>query len=220
VGSVVFGVGSFVRGKRIVHPVGVAFDATVAIDEPSPLLHGTVLGQPGSLPALVRLSRGLGLPMRDPDVHGFAIRVLAHGRWDEQDLLLASVRRLGAGHDLICRTPSYGTRFSTVVPFDAGAGRFVLWALPRQAMPDDTAVHAGAGTDLSFDLLAAVANTRRPPDPVGVVTLGAMQSPATAEDVRFDPWRSGGAIQPTGTFNTARRLVYPSSQYGRSLRGA
>jgi len=218
-GAVVFGLGSFVRGKRIVHPVGVAYDAVLAVDEPCVLVDRTVLGEPGAHAAVVRLSRGLGLPMSDPDVHGLAIRVPASDAWGEQDFLLASVRRLKSGRDLICRSQGYGTRFSTVVRFDGRDAPFVLWALPLDAVPDDAAMHAGAGEGLRFELLAATADHRRSPHRIAVVSLGTPVSPAVAESLRFDPWHRGGNVAPTGVFNTARRIVYPSSQLGRSLRG-
>jgi hypothetical protein len=78
-----------------VHPTGAVFDAEVVVgDPPVALLEGTVMAKPGSYPAIVRLSRGFGLPLARPDVHGLAIRLLdAGGTGWPQDLLLATVRR-------------------------------------------------------------------------------------------------------------------------------
>jgi len=151
--------------------------------------------------------------MSDPDVHGFAIRVPASDAWGEQDFLLASVRRLKSGRDLICRSQGYGTRFSTVVRFDGRDAPFVLWALPLDAVPDDAAMHAGAGEGLRFELLAATADHRRSPHRIAVVSLGTPVSPAVAESLRFDPWHRGGNVAPTGVFNAEPGdvILYPIS---------
>ena len=49
--------------------------------------------------------------------------------------------------------------------------------------------------------------------------LGHADAPKQAELMRFDPWHDGGGLAPVGALNEARRLVYPASQWGRSLRG-
>ena len=89
----------FVRGKRVVHPVGAAFHAEVVVDGASvSLVEGTVLGQPGRYPAIARLSRGFAIPLRWPDVHGLAVRILdADGSGRPQDFLVATAKRKQSG---------------------------------------------------------------------------------------------------------------------------
>ena len=61
------------RHDRALHPRGSVADATLWVDEPTCAL-GRALGA-GPHPAVVRLSRGLGLPSPLPDVHGVAVRL-------------------------------------------------------------------------------------------------------------------------------------------------
>src|SRR5688572_10410885 len=87
----VFGTLSAVRRRRIFHPYGRAFDATVDLVG-LPGLAPSVLSSSGRQRAIVRLSRGVGVPETLPDLLGVAVRLLDVGD-DEpvhQDLLLVS----------------------------------------------------------------------------------------------------------------------------------
>src|SRR5690348_12195756 len=95
----VFGALSAVRRARIFHPHGTARLATVTIaggDHPLHVLAGTH-------DAIVRTSRGIGLPEPLPDLHGVAVKLLnAHGAGAHQDLLLvSSATAVGARHLLV-----------------------------------------------------------------------------------------------------------------------
>lgn len=210
---------AFLTGRRVVHPVGVSFDADLEVfDPPLPLLDDTVLGRPGRREAIVRLSRGYGRPLDRRDVHGFALRLPdADGAGGDQDLLLATVRRGLLGRDATGFTDRYGPTFSTMLRLRVPSGRTVLFkARPRQAMPGDGTIHTGGGTGLRFDLCVGES-----PDDVrvlGTITLGEARTAEETRRLAFSVGRAAGGIRPAGVLNTTRTLVYPASHLGRSLR--
>ena len=209
-------VGSFIRGRRVVHPTGAVFDAEVVVsDPPSALLEGTVMAKPGSYPAIVRLSRGFGLPLARPDVHGLAIRLLdAGGTGWPQDLLLATVRRKRSGGDTAARTARYELAFSSLLRIGVPNGVVVLRAFAAQPMPDDATVHAGAATGLAFDL--AVEAQRGDVHNVGRLTLGSHRSAEVDAALRFNLANDAGGLRAVGTLNVARKIIYRASQLGRA----
>lgn len=214
----VFGVGSFLRGRRVVHPVGVVFDADLSIRCPThPLLEDTILGCGGDHQAIVRLSRGLGIPVRMADVHGLAIRIPdAGGPGKPQDLLLITVRTIRSGGAGICRTKSYGPIFSSVLTFGAPRGAIVMHATPRQPMPDDATIDAGGGTRLAFDLTAGRPGADFPI--VARLTLRASRSVEADKPLCFSVANDHGGLHPVGALNTVRKIAYRSSQFGRAWR--
>ncbi len=135
----------FARGKRVVHPVGAAFEAVMVVDpDPPDIVEGTVLGRPGTYAAIARLSRGFGMPLRWPDVHGVAIRILdADGAGATQDLLVATAKRKTSGRDATTVTRRYEQIFSSMLHVQSPRGELVVRAWPLQPMPDDATVHAG-----------------------------------------------------------------------------
>jgi Dyp-type peroxidase family len=209
---------AFARGRRVVHPVGVGFAAEVTIGESSPsILAGTLFATRGTYPATVRLSRGFGLPMRRPDVHGLAIRIpVAAKRGAPQDLLLATVKRKKSGKDTTAFTARYEPQFSSLLRLGVPRGTVLIRAFAAQAMPDDATIHAGSAVGLAFDLAAQ--------EPygdihvVGRVTLGSVRPAAEAEALGFDLSNNAGGIKAVGVLNIARTIVYRASQFGRSLR--
>src|SRR4051812_31288290 len=89
VASLAFGAVARARDDRALHPDGVVFAGAIT---------GALFG---ARRALVRISRGGGLPETLPDVRGCAIRVLdAHGSGRHQDLLLASSLAAPVGRHL------------------------------------------------------------------------------------------------------------------------
>ncbi|HEY0890937.1 MAG TPA: hypothetical protein VGE38_15135 [Nocardioides sp.] len=112
------------RSARALHPHGTVAAATWTVNDPTSAL-GRTLGT-GSRPAVVRLSRGLGLPRPLPDVHGVAVRMEADGH--RVDLLFSG----GAGV------------VSTLLPYRAPGG---LVLLGLRSEPGGYAIgeYAGAG---------------------------------------------------------------------------
>jgi Dyp-type peroxidase family len=209
---------AFVRGKRVVHPVGAAFSAEVVVEATSePLVQGTVLGQPGRYAAIARLSRGFAIPLRWPDVHGLAVRILdADGAGRPQDLLVATAKRKRSGRDATAVTRRYEQVFSTMLHFRGPRGELVVRASPVQPMPDDATVHAGVAGRWQFEL--GVGRPGGDVSPVARVVLGSPLSRPDTEALRFNPANDGGAISGAGVLNVARRIVYRASQVGRSAR--
>ena len=124
---------SRLRGKRILHPDGTAYEATLSVTGGD---HGVLLFDvPGEHDAVVRLSRGVGLPKPLPDVLGLAVRLVdVHGPNRHQDLLLVTSVDAPVLHHLILPGPlgTYGQSYSSVLPYRLGDRLALVGALPRR----------------------------------------------------------------------------------------
>ena len=211
---------SGLRGRRIFHPYGIAFDATVDVTDPQD--NGTELfGSGGRRRAIVRISGGAGVPRPLPDNFGIALRVLdAYGGGDHQDLMMNVSGTLpGARHLLLPAFTVTDGHYSTVLPYRVGTMVGVVGARPvladdagAPATLEDLADEAGAGR-LRFELL--LASLVGPWKRVGDVELGRRLPDGVGENLAFNPWNTGGGIVPLGFFNRLRRSVYDRSQAGR-----
>jgi len=124
---------SVVRGERIIHAKGQAYDGKLtllpaAAALPVPLVRGA-----RTRPVLVRLSRGVGLPGALPDVLGIAVRIPdADGAGHPQDLMLATgggsplLRRL-----LVPRRDHRTATYTSLISYDVGGRDLVVAALPE-----------------------------------------------------------------------------------------
>lgn len=202
------------RDARVFHPRGAAYEATWS---PSP--HGVLRPSEPANPthptpwrAVVRVSRGVGLPEAFPDVLGVAVKVLdLHGPGRDQDLLLASVAGGSFGSRLLVARRSFaGTRFSTLLPYEVDGRRTPVVATV-EGEPDTTpqGTVGAAGVRVRLEL-------QEGRTPLAEVALGARLPASLAEDLRFDPWHTGEGLRPTGWLNRLRRPVYVASQRGRS----
>ena len=212
--SAVFGLASFLRRARAFHPDGAAFAATVDIE-------GGGLLPSGRHEAVVRFSRGAGLPEPLPDILGLALRFVdLHGPGLHQDLLLVtSGTAPGVRHALVPARTFGHTRWSTILPYDVGQGRRVVFgARPRTAALGsarrlDDLVRLAAAGDVRFAL--DVAEARGAWDEIGTVRLAAPLPADEAEALRFNPANTGGRVRPVGVLQTVRRRAYEGSQEGR-----
>lgn len=220
VAAVVFGAASALRRARVFHPDGLAFSATFVVpggDHGSPLLD-----VPARHRAVVRLSRGVGLPEPLPDVLGLAVRIVdAHGPGRDQDLLLVtSGSAPGLRHALTPSRTYDHHRWSTLLPYRIRGLRTVFGARPLRT--------AGTGTERLDDLPAALASGRLryavevatltgPWREVGTLEVGEPLAPTEAADLGFDPARTGGGIRAAGVIQAVRVLAYRGSQAGRRL---
>ena len=211
---------SLIRGARVFHPDGVLHRAEVRAAAATPLARSL------EGPALVRLSGALWREMpgsEPPDILGVAVR-LQPGEKTAQDLLFATFRSglalpLGPfttdAHDYLSniyysalpsRAPELGRVELRLVPGPAptsgrsraerlqrvvDAGLAVLWLEVRALRP-------GA----EWRRLAAIELRER--------------LPGGGEELRFNPFRAGLGIQPTGLLQAVRSVVYPASQLGRT----
>jgi len=214
--AAVVGAASAVRRKRVFHPDGVAYQATFRATGAS---HGApLLDDAGTHEAIVRVSRGAGLPESLPDFLGLALRVPhAHGRGAHQDVLLVSSgSRPGLRHALVPVRSFDHERYSSLVPYRVG-GRTVLFGARR--LDDDG--HAGArvsdlrGGAVPPRFAFELAELRGPWQPIGVLELEARLPERESAALRFDPSNTGGGIEPVGVVQAVRRLAYRSSQAAR-----
>lgn len=212
-----FGFGSRVRRTKFFHPHGVVHEAQVVTHSPSPAPPAArVLSEPREYDALIRFSRGAGAPAGIPDVLGMAIRLLdAHGPSRHQDFLLVTSGDGAVIQHLLLPARRFSSRpYSSVLPYRAGDETFLIGA---------RAVGAPPVADDEFDELARFARRRGPAfemciaplgrrlRPIGEITLGKRLEP-DANRIRFDPWNTGGGLEPATALNRIRAYVYPSSQ--------
>lgn len=198
---------SAARGKRVFHPRGNAFEATVSF--------GVVRDLPfhGTHHALVRLSRGVGLPERAPDVLGLALKLPGL----DQDLLLASSGEGRLTRHLLLPARGYFRRpYSSVLPFELDGRTIVLGARADTDLAgiagddlDEVTQLAGEGR-VRFDLTVAETGATE------VATFGSLKLHAPHDgDLSFNPFNTFGALEPAGALNRLRRDSYASSQEAR-----
>lgn len=226
--------GALVRGARLFHPSGVVYRADVR-----PLSLDGALGQLAMrLPeqALVRLSSAFfswhgGLEL--PDLLGVAVRlrrraaIQAEADPGDQDLLFASASHVPlAGLALLTTNVRdfLANDYFAITPFkvhELGGVNFRL--VPQR--PDGRA----GGRDRFQRLEQAVAAGRAVFRlEVRQRRLGARWMPLASitlrnrvavdqDALRFNPYRTGLGIEPSGLVNALRVPVYPASQLGRTL---
>ena len=210
---------SALRRRRVFHPYGAAFAATIDV-------HGgdvgaALLDRPGRRHAVVRLSRGIGTPEPFPDIFGLALRFVdAHGPDAHQDLLLASSAAPPGLRSTILPGRGYADVFySSVLRLGVGPRRLLVGARALRvagtaALPrlDDVAAEL-ASARLTFELL--VAEATGPWQPVAEVQIGRRLTDAESESLRFNPFHTGGGIEAVGAGNALRRRSYSASQAAR-----
>jgi hypothetical protein len=157
--------------------------------------------QPGTThPALLRFSRGAGLPEPLPDALGVAIKLPdAHGPGADQDLLLTS----STDRPLLRRM---------LFP----ASSFVRGAFST-ALPYALAELRAAADGLRFELRTARTFGRS--QALATVIVGPPLPADQTEALRFNPWTTGPRIRPAGWLNLLRDTAYRASQRGRGHAG-
>lgn len=197
-------------GRKAFHPEGCAFEAWLEVDGDEPLAEGLLPA--GRHPAVLRLSRGAGLPDRWPDILGLALRVHV-GAERPLDLLFNSAGRGAAGKHLMVPARRFFERpYSTIIGYDNGADRVLVGLLPP-ARPDDgpTLSELRKSWDLDgvvFDLVVAARGGEW--RPAGRLVVG--DPDPSGEALSFDPWNVPGPATPGGFFNGLRAWAYPASR--------
>lgn len=193
------------RRARAFHPAGTTVDGWVEIDPgPHPLE-----ALAGRHRAVVRTSRGAGLPTVLPDVHGLAVRLVAPdvdaSAADPDAVLDLRLSSAGSGrltrHLLWPGRDPFRPTYSSLAPYAGGDDRrFVVGARFRDG-------RAGP-----VDLLVA-----RPGRPWQVVGAIAMATDGARPDagLRFDPFSCPPWMEPVGAVNQLRRPAYRASQARR-----
>ena len=188
------------RGRRrVFHPSGRLYEGTLTLGANPSLPASAFFMEPGSYPAIVRTSRGAGLPSALPDVLGLAIKL--PDRWGpgaDQDFLLVSSGEGPIGRRMLVPVSSNGaSRYSSLTSYDIAGNRVMFGATPGSGVDFVLSVAIDGGDWLD----------------IGSLTLDA---PCTTEDVSFSPWNTGPDMVPTGVINALRKQAYVGSRAGRN----
>ena len=221
--AVVFGLASAVRRAKILHPDGIAFEAT--LDVTGSGTGAPLLDEPAQHTAIVRLSRSLGLPEPRTDFLGIAVRVLdAHGPGTCLDLLLITSGTAPVLRHTFAPAQSFDhPRYSSVLPYRVGSRTVLFGARPLRTAGGPTTLLGELPEEVASGRLRfalEVAEVTGPWQQVGVLTLGEPLDPVGDERLRFNPANSGGGIEPAGVLQGLRRLAYLGSQAGWSATAA
>ena len=208
-------------GKRSLHPNGDGYQAQLVVPDHAGAVGADLFDTPGTHRAIVRFSRGAGLPEPLPDILGIAIRVLdAHGPGGHQDFLLVTSTDLPVAHHALLPATSYFDRtFSSILVYSIGGSTRLVGAFPRTAAPHGGGTGLGgvamtaARGDLAYDLALAAPFKRF--QPVASLRIGDRLPAEDAEHLRFNVWNTGGGIRPGGPFQGIRLPAYEGSQRGR-----
>ncbi|MBZ0231906.1 MAG: hypothetical protein K8M05_06105 [Deltaproteobacteria bacterium] len=190
---------SAARQARTFHPEGIVYAGHVAAEphSPFPALAARLDG-----PVLARFSAALwkGAP-RWFDVLGIALRF-----GDDQDLLLATIRSpftmpfSPLGTDT---RDHAANRYWAVSPFEvAGEGRLKFRLRPR-------------ARDAAW-LLEARRVFQWGYHPLARIELARVADEVDQAALRFDPYRNGRGITPSGLVHSIRPAAYAASQRGRA----
>jgi hypothetical protein len=216
------------RRRRSLHPAGVGFQGQLLVSNDAPDRPEVALLRPGATyRALLRFSRGAGLPEPLPDALGVAIKLPdAHGPGADQDLLLTRSTSRPLLRRLLFPARSFVRgAFSTALPYELDGERVVLLLVPapsgHRRPPRGVAAGGGALAELRAAAVSGLGFELRTAG-----TLGASQRLATltvdealpaeqTEALRFNPWTTGPGIRPSGWLNLLRDAAYRASQRGR-----
>jgi hypothetical protein len=172
--------GTVLHRTKPLHPEGRLQHATLTRLGTARAVGSPLLDEAGELPALVRLSRGVGLPGLLPDIPGLALRVDLDG-WPV-DILLAST---GLGpvsrYVLVPRRSTLSGALTTLLPYRSERGPLVIGALPESDRSYRLVWSTGTSDWLVFarlDLGAQVEDdTRISFDPIVNLVPGLQQYP-------------------------------------------
>ena len=217
-----FGAASEARGRRVFHPYGVGYRATLTVEQPVEATGTALVGRPGRHRATVRLSRGLGLAEPLPDVLGIGLRIEdAYGPDRHQDFLLATSGGRSILHFLLLPgwRGFFGHWYSSILLYRLGERIGLVGARPQTA---DPSVWRGGLADLraaaeqgEARFALCVASPLGSWTDVGMLELEAQLDDAATERLRLNPWNTGGGIRPMGPLMGLRDAAYRGSQEGR-----
>jgi hypothetical protein len=211
------------RHARMFHPEGIV---TGGVIEP---VAGDRLGARFSGPTIARWSGALWKRAEAFDVLGVALRIRRHDRAldaiaadDDQDLLFATIRSpftiplsplTTRSHDFLAN------RYYAVSPFEIEPLEHIKLRLTPVDPPTDTAgprevrleaALAAGRADLWLEIRPTfMLGYRR----IARVRLDRVLS-LDQEALRFDPFRDGRGIVPSGLIHAIRRRAYPASRHG------
>jgi hypothetical protein len=206
------------RGKAF-HPDGVVYDARLAIaGDPAAPQAAQLLSRPAEHRAIVRFSRAVGLPRPIPDLLGMSLRVPdAYGTGRHQDFLLVTSADYPLLHHIFLPARDGQQRpYTSSLPYRAKDDLFLVGAVAQPSSPrphgrsEFERLEAAASTGrLAFDIAVARISGRF--QPVGSLHIGRRLG-HELDALRFNPWNTGGRMEPAGWLNGARDRAYKLSQ--------
>ena len=212
-------------GMRSLHPIGDGYSAQIVVPEAASRPIGStgvdLFDMSGRREAIVRFSRGAGLPEPLPDILGIAVRVPdAHGPGAHQDFLLVTSSAAPVAHHALLPARSFFDRtFSSILAYSMGGSLRLVGARGLSAVPHGgdaglggVAIAAARGS-LAYDLSLAAPFGRF--SPVARLEVGDRLPSDVSERLTFNVWNTGGGIAPAGPFQGVRLPAYEGSQRGR-----
>jgi hypothetical protein len=197
------------------HPRGAVFDAVLE-RHGSPAFEGVPwLEATATDSAVVRLSRGAGLPAPLPDLLGMAVRLAGPG--GPVDLLLTSTGRSALGRLLPVPRRDSAAVYSSIMAYRSDAGSVRLAALPEDhGVPSDPGPLAGAVARDDLLFVLAAARGLRPWQPFARLTL-TRPVPQLDPDVRFDAVQHPPpGLVPDGPMARFRAPAYARARAART----
>lgn len=247
-GLVTFGAQQFFRGAsalrhaRAFHSEGIVVRASALVEEPDSAL-GAAVGV-GEHDAVVRFSRGIGLPDAWPDILGAALRILpaarpgdgpehraengpghgaaagpeaGRGNGTVVDLLMTTVGPSGPGSLLLRPVRRWASHpYSTLMPYETPFGTRILGLRPLEDdMADASLATLVARLTARPSVLELVERSGRGPwRTVGRLVVTAEQVPERDHD--FDPMLHATAtVHPVRFLRSVRAAAYRGSRRGR-----
>jgi hypothetical protein len=218
IGTVLAALAAVRRGKAF-HPDGVVYDGRLVITgDPAAPKAAELLSRRGEYGVIARFSRAVGLPRPIPDLLGLSLRVPdAYGAGRHQDFLLVTSADYPLLHHIFLPARDVQQRpYTSSLPYRAEGDLFLVGAVPQPGSPrvdgrdEFERLEAAASTGrLVFDLAVAPVFGRF--RAVGSVRIG-VRLPHELDALRFNPWNTGGGMEPTGWLNGARDRAYKLSQ--------
>jgi hypothetical protein len=218
IGAVLAALAAVRRGKAF-HPDGVVYEARLAITgDPTAPQAAELLSRRSEHRVIARFSRAVGLPRPIPDLLGLSLRVPdAYGSGRHQDFLLVTSADYPLLHHIFLPARDVQQRpYTSSLPYRAKGDLFLVGAVPQPGSPrpdgrnEFERLKAAASTGrLAFDLAVAPVSGRF--RAVGSVRIG-VRLPHELDALRFNPWNTGGGMEPAGWLNGARNRAYKLSQ--------
>jgi hypothetical protein len=203
------------RSARVFHPVGVTFNGTVEVSDRASRT-ADALG-PGTRPAVVRASKGIGTPNGWPDFHGIAVRLANDS--GPVDLLFVTVARTVPY--ILAPARDWGSHpYSTFLPYRAANEHRILLRLepegPDRARGGSVASLEQAVSEgpVSFALWESAGLDWRP---VGRLTIASVSN----QQIAFDPVvNEHPRLRHSAALRALRSWAYIGSRRGRGANSA
>jgi hypothetical protein len=206
------------------HPRGAVFDAVLERHGPTEA-GGVPWGVPwldaaGTDAAVVRMSRGVGLPAQVPDLLGLAVRLLPSGA--PVDLLLTTTGSGPLTRFLLWPRMDAAAVYTSIMGYRSDAGTIRMAAFPqRHHVPSDPQPLARAVDGGSLRFVLAAARGFGPWQPFARLTLTESEQPLDP-DVQFDAvLHAPPGLVADGPMARFRAPGYAGARDGRrAVRGA